>query len=444
MSEQRNQQLLRLTLLLQLEYRARQALAEELPYVIVNETADVLPYRQALLWQNGSSELTAVSGVSHPEKNAPYTLWITAVFKYFSKNARATTTTLIDAIDLSDELAVDWGEWLPEHGLWIPLPEPNGSTFTLVLFRETAWQEAELHVLSYLSQAYGHALALSNAAKPQIHWRQRIKSRRLQLVMAAIFLAAMIFPIRQSVLAEAEVIPHQPNLVRAPLDGVVETFFVQPNETITVGQKLFALDMTQLRSRLSVAEEALDIAKTEYLQTTQQAMLDPAAKAKLAALKSKWDQQIAEVDYVRSLLKRCEVTASKPGVAVFDDPNDWLGHPVTQGEKILAVANPQVVELEVRLPMEDLIHLEEGSEVLFFPNVEPHHPIPAALTYFSYRASPTPANVMAYRLKAKFTDTTNLPRLGYRGVAKLYGTGRPFILWLLRKPIRTLSLWLAW
>jgi len=76
--------------------------------------------------------------------------------------------------------------------------------------------------------------------------------------------------------------------------------------------------------------------------------------------------------------------------------------------------------------------------------VTPNDPLPAQLSYFSYRASPTPAQVMAYRLKAQFTDTANKPRLGYRGMAKLYGTRQPFILWLLRKPIRTVRLWLTW
>jgi hypothetical protein len=319
-----------------------------------------------------------------------------------------------------------------------------GVGYVLALFREQPWKEGELHLLSYLGDAYGHALALSQAAKPAKSWRERLKAKRLQLIIALIFIGALFFPIRQSVLAEAEVIPLHANLIRAPLDGVVEKFFVQPNESVTVGQKLFELDMTQLRSRLSVAEETRDIAKTEYLQTTQQAMLDPTAKSKLALLKDKWDQQVAEVEYVRSLLTRCEVTANKAGVSVFDDPNDWLGKPVTQGEKILAVADPQAVELEIRLPMDDLIELSAGNEVLFFSNVTPNHPLSATLSYFSYRASPTPAQVMAYRLKAQFTGNNELPRLGYRGVAKLYGTRRPFVLWLLRKPIRTVRLWLAW
>jgi hypothetical protein len=85
--------------------------------------------------------------------------------------------------------------------------------------------------------------------------------------------------------------------------------------------------------------------------------------------------------------------------------------------------------------------LEPGDEVLFFPNITPQKPLEASLNYFSYRASPTPADVMAYRLKATFTDSENLPRLGYHGTAKLYGKRWPFLLWMLRKPIQTVRLW---
>jgi hypothetical protein len=440
MSEQRNKQLLQLTLLLQLESRARLAPADELPYILVNETADLVPYRQALLWRLDTAKIKAASGVAIPEKNSPYALWLNPVLQHISR----TDIAVFTAADCPSEFAHDWAEWLPEHGLWLPLTAPSGVKYALVLFREDEWKDGEIHLLSYLAEAYGHAFALTQAAQPPRSWLERLRSKRLQLIIAGVVVAALCFPMRQSVIAEAEVVPYHANLIRAPLEGVVEKFFVQPNETVSVGQKLFALDMTQLRSRLSVAEETRDIAKTEYLQTTQQAMLDPTAKAKLAVLKSKWDQQVAEVDYVRSLLERCEVTANKAGVTVFDDPNDWLGKPVTQGEKILAVADPQSVELEIRLPMDDLIELEAGNSVLFFSNVTPNDPLPAELSYFSYRASPTPAQVMAYRLKAQFTDTANKPRLGYRGMAKLYGTRQPFILWLLRKPIRTVRLWMTW
>lgn len=444
MTVAQNPQLLRLTLLLQLERRARQAAPHELPFVLVNETAKLIPYRQAVLWRGAPLHLEAASGVATPEQNSPYLLWLAAVVKQFAQQHPGHNLIAFAAENVPETLAQDWPDFAPEHALWMPLPAPLGSGYWLVLFREEPWSNPELHLLKYLAEAYGHALTLATARLPPRPWRERLHTRKVQLAIALVLLVLACLPIRQSVLAEAEVIPRAANLVRAPLEGVVERFYVQPNAEVKVGQALFSLDKAQLQSRLSVAEKTRDIAHTEYLQTTQQAMLDPAAKAKLASLKSKWEQQTAEADYVRTLLERCEVTASRAGVAVFDDPNDWLGKPVAQGEKILAVADPHAVELEIRLPMEDLIELTAGAEVLFFANVSPHQPLAATLSYFSYRASPTPAAVMAYRLKARFTDQAALPRLGYRGSAKLYGSRQAFIVWLLRKPIRTLRLWMAW
>ncbi|MCX7081848.1 MAG: efflux RND transporter periplasmic adaptor subunit [Methylococcales bacterium] len=444
MTELPDPRLIRLTLLLQLESRARLAPAAELPYVIVNETSELLPYRQAILWNKASNTINAASGVVSLEKNSPYALWLLPVLKYFSNDIRADNIAEFSAKDLAEELAHDWPSWAPEYALWLPLPAPSGGTYVLVLFRETSWHEAELHLLAYLGEAYGYTLALSEANQTKVSWQTHVKGHRRGFIVGGLLLAATFFPIHQSVLAEAEVVPHQPNLVRAPLEGVVENFYVLPNESVSAGQKLFSLDKAQLQSRLNVAEETRDIAQTEYLQMTQQALLDPTVKAKLAGLKSKWDQQNSEADYVHTLLERCEVVANQSGVAVFDDPNDWLGRPVTQGEKILAIANPQTIDLEIRLPMDDLIELQAGDLVQFFSNVSPHQPLQAKLTYFSYRTSPTPADVMAYRLKAEFTEGSELPRLGYHGIAKLYGTRRPFLLWLLRKPLRTARLWLPW
>lgn len=442
MSATQNPQLARLTLLLQLERQARLAPAAELPFIIVNETAKLFNYRQAVLWRQDLFSVEAASGVATPEKNSPYLLWLSAVCQNLSQDASGMRAFTAD--ELLPALAQEWSDFAPEHGLWIPLLAPLGSTRVLILFREMPWSNAEMHLLTYLAEAYGHALALSSAVLPAPSWRVRLRTGKVKLIIGLIALGIACFPIRQSVLAEAEVIPHQPNLVRAPLEGVIERFYVHPNEAVKIGQALFSLDKAQLQSRLAVAEKTRDIAQTDYLQTTQQALSDPAAKAELAGLKSKWAQQSAEVEYVQTLLDRCLVKANLAGVVVFDDINDWLGRPVTQGEKILAVANPQAVELEIRLSMDDLIELKAGDEVLFFTNVSPHQPLSARLSYFSYRASPTPAAVMAYRLKAGFIDTTQLPRLGYRGTAKLYGTRRPFIAWLLRKPLSTLRLWLAW
>ena len=71
-----------LATLLHLQRRARNATGiSELNYIIVNETFNLLPYRQAVLWLENSG-VQALSGMAIPEGNAPYVLWIKKVIRF--------------------------------------------------------------------------------------------------------------------------------------------------------------------------------------------------------------------------------------------------------------------------------------------------------------------------------------------------------------------------
>src|SRR4051812_44599871 len=70
--------------LLQLGRRARAAKTiEELGFAMVNETLQLLAYRQAGLQVSG--KLTAVSGTPNPDPNAPYIQWLTQVMRSLNK-----------------------------------------------------------------------------------------------------------------------------------------------------------------------------------------------------------------------------------------------------------------------------------------------------------------------------------------------------------------------
>lgn len=77
-------QLFGLGTLVQLLKRARRAAsAEELGFVVVNETHAPVPYRQAALWQRhalGSGKVVAVSGAAVVERNPPFMLWLDPAF----------------------------------------------------------------------------------------------------------------------------------------------------------------------------------------------------------------------------------------------------------------------------------------------------------------------------------------------------------------------------
>jgi len=423
-------QLAVVTTLLQLERRARHAAAvEELGFLMVNDTRGLVRYRQAALWRG---RVAALSGAALIEANAPYVLWLNRLLRWAQETHGREAPTALSAADVPAEIGRDWAEWLPARALWLPLG-PGGEE-ALCLAREEPWTEAERQLLAHLADAYGHALRALDGRRGAR--RTRARGRVVLVGTALLALAGVLaLPMPQTVLAPAEVIARAPSLVRAPIDGVVDRFDLQPNAPVAEGQLLLALDRTRLQNRLEVARKALNVAEAEFRQASQQAVFDSRSKANLAVLKGRMEQQAAEMAYVEELLSRVEIRAPRAGIAVFDDVNDWIGKPVTLGERILTVADPQSSELEIRLPVADAIALERGAEVKLFLNVDPQRPVAAHVTFIGYQAETTPDGVLSYRLKARFDGEGAPPRIGLKGVAKLYGEDGTLLFALLRRPL---------
>lgn len=110
--------------LLDLSRRARQARSEaELCFLLVNDTLSLAPYRQAALWRSDKG-LQALSGLIQPEDNAPYAQWLKRLAAHLASSATESPSAgaqPVVAQDLPSELAREWAEWWPAHGLWLPL-----------------------------------------------------------------------------------------------------------------------------------------------------------------------------------------------------------------------------------------------------------------------------------------------------------------------------------
>ncbi|TAN47140.1 MAG: HlyD family efflux transporter periplasmic adaptor subunit [Methylococcaceae bacterium] len=437
-------QLIGLSNLLLLQRKARQAEdVDALGFVIVNETRQLLEYRQAALWlRRPVSRIIAVSGVAVLEANAPYVAWLRQVAEHLDQTPDAAPLRLIAAADLPEHLALDWGHWLPSFGLWVRLGGGIGDNQGgLLLCRDTPWTEGEGHLLSELAAAYGHAW---NALAPPPPWWRRLTPDRDQRWLLLAIVLVFGFPVRQSVLAPAEVAAVDPTVVRSPMEGVVDRFHVDPNDAVSNEQLLITLDDTDLSNRLEVSRKALAVAEAEYRRAAQQAVFDAKSKAELTILKSRMDQHAAEVAYMEDLMARSQVKAPHAGIAIFSDPHDWMGKPVTVGERLLMVADPRQVQLTVHLPVADFIDLQPGAEVVIFLNVDPQNPLTARLYYASYQAEVTPDEVLAYLVKARFDAGQNPPRIGLKGTAKLYGRPVTLFYYLFRRPLGAVRQWLGW
>jgi len=431
--------------LLQLGKRAREAdSVPALGFVIVNETLNVLPYRQAALWSDaGLGGVVAVSGLPQVDPNAPYLQWLNRLCRGLAK---AGGLQALDAASAPGGCGDDWAAWLPAHALWLPLTAQGGQAEGgLLLARDTPFEPAEQALLTELGGSYGHALA---GFRPREHALARLKSvlrpGRLQRRVLAGVVVACLLPVRLSVLAPAEVTPRQPFLVRAPMDGVIGRFHVQPDQAVEAGAPLFDLDTAALQTRRAVAQRAHDTALEEYRQSAQLAVTDDKGRLKMGTVRGELEQRALELQYLSQQLERVQVKAERGGVAVFGDVNDWQGKAVTTGEKVLLLADPAQVELVARMPAADQIELQPGDIVTLYPDASPADGYEARIASVAYSAEPTDQGVLAYRVRAEFSAGQPAPRLGQRGTVRLSGRWVPFAYYALRRPIATLRQWTGW
>lgn len=418
--------------------------ANELAFLMANETWHLVPYRQAVVFFNdtfGRPRLKVVSALVSAVESTPFTLWLCQVCE-----AIGTITTdppaarVVTARDLPAPLREGWSEWWPPYALYQPLITAAGRRLGVVIYvRDEPWGEAEMTVLPLLHQQYAHCLAAFRRSRPTLHERwQALRARSWWLALSVLLLVgAMFIPVRVSVLAPAEIIALKAEVVAAPADGVVQTFHVLPNQAVTQGQLLFSLDDTTLRNRMDIAREALRVALTDALTAQQKAFDNAQSKAELASLQGQVREKQAELEYISDLLTRVDVVAAHAGVFIYGDPNDWIGKPVVTGERIAQLAEPGDLGVLVWIPADDAITLQAGAAMRVYLQVSPLQPLAAELIQTSYQASLSPQGVASYRIRGRL-DTKTPVHIGLRGVAKVYGEPQPLIYVIMRRPLGAL------
>ena len=434
----------------------------EAGFLIANETRHLVDYRQSALWVNGEGMFT-LSGVVQIEANVPYAQWVSEVVKHVQSKGFAGVDPALEAtassaqvhrgfsaFDLPEPLGLQWEAWWPSNALWLPF-----DSGVLVLVRDRPWSDSEKAVLLEWIDIWGHEFARCQLGKlsNQLSWFKNLRAKyshqtgqvwwKRPLVMGLLLsVLVLFFPVRLTVLASGELTPANPVVVRSPLDGVIDVFHVSPNQQVKKDQLLFGFDEVLTQSRLDVASQALVTAEAEYRQTVYQAMVDVRAKNQLSSLTGKIQEKRAEVDFLSAQLKRTRVHSPLDGVVLMDEPSEWIGRPVSVGERILRVASPGDVEIEAWLAISDAIVLPFGAEVSLYLNASPLNAVRATVRYVAHDAVQRPDGQFAYRVRAQILDQTD-HRVGLKGTAKLHGGWVPLVYWVFRRPLASARVYLG-
>lgn len=446
--------------LLGLCHQARGAAsADELAFIAVNDTRALCAYRQAALWfPNGG--VRTLSGVVQPESNAPYVHWLNRLCRALSAPPDGAgelrgRPRRVDRAALPAELAAQWTDWLPSEAVWLPIlasEEHAGSALGGVLLAgDVRFSDDALALLDEWLHAWRHAW-LARFRLPLwsrgllrsklVSQRSTPRWRRRSYQIGLLLLCMPFLPVHLTVLAPGEMVPADPAVIRAPLDGVIGEFHVQPNEAVKAGQLLFTFDEAALASRLEVARLALATEEAKYRQFAQLALSDQASKAQLAVLVGTISEKGAEAEFLRSQLERSRVLAPRDGIVLFDAPSEWKGRPVQTGERVMRLARLGEVEIEAWLGIGDAVPIADQAPVRLYLAATPFSSIAGKVRYIAHDAIPRPDGSYAYRLRASLEQTAE-GTIGLKGTAKLYGEWVPLGYWILRRPLATIRQFVA-
>ncbi len=447
--------------LFQFEQQLRRAAdTTQLGYTIVNELNLCLPLSQAVLLlgkQPNNLTISAVSDLPVVDHTAPYISWIKQLSQQLlpsnaasqqAAEPKAFSITATDIMSNHQALAEQWAAMAPPQLLLQPLiadARDGALQGYLLLFRDEPFNSNEQGILQHLARSIGHALFAMRPSASVGQWFKKLATKRNTLIAIAALLIISCIPVRMSTLAPISIIPDEPKVVTAAIDGVIKRIQVAPNQQVTNTTLLASMDDTELSAQYQVAQQAQLVAAAK-LQTAQQSgFMDPKQKAQIAQLMAELRLKSAEADYAQARYERAQIYAESNGVVVLNDPDSWKGQPVKVGQRIMLIADPAKVKVQAMLPVKSAIALQHGARMKVFLDSDPLHSWNAQLAHASYEPEKTNDGQVAYRLIATLDDNGNTPpRIGLAGVARIYGERVSLFFYLFHRPITALRQWLGW
>lgn len=418
---------------------------EQLAFHIVNHTIKIAPYAQAVLWvrQVTGIKIIAVSGVSIINRSSPYISFlekkfIPAILKDYEHTIKLPTERYENIIKQYNGKFFNWCLSLPfdsynkaDKEKYKGYRDETG----LILFANNEWNDEQTQKFDNLVKYYKYLWDLFlKQSDYKIHKSHTFKKYKFFIFFAALIF--FMFPIRDSILVPAEISPEKPSVVAPSLSGMIADIFVEPNDLVTKDQVLFRLDTITLENNLQQSEKSLAAIQEKYRKAYQHSYNDSKSRSEVSLLQTEVKIAEADVEYNKLLLDRANIKAQFNGTVIFSDPKNWLGRPVDIGERVMLLADDQRKQLDIFIPVADLILLPDDAEVVFYPNPRPLDTISGTVKYISKQAEEQPDLSLAYYTVATVNqEDAKRYQFGIKGTAKIKGRRVPLGYYLLRRPI---------
>ena len=438
-----------LRVLLEVEAEVRDASnIDQWKYVVANETCKLTCAKQVFVLRGDlNPKVIAISGLTNFEQSSQM---VSGVEKSVSDRPGIQDKNDTDGISLA-EFESTGLELLDGYPfvflLWVPFKDRNGVNLGgMLLASDKQYSDSDRAISKRLAGTFGHALGYLTLQPSLIEGVKEKLSfdKSTAIAVAMLVLAALIYPVSMSTLAPFEVAPYDAIIVAAPLEGVIDTVLVEPNQMVQKGDVLAVFSDTVLRNESDLAQRQIRVARAELKKAGQLAFDNQSGQQQLRVAMANYELKLTEGNYAKDLLGRATIIAQRGGLVLFADKRSLIGRPVKLGERIMQIADPQQIELLVDVTVNDAIILKSDARVKIFLDSDPVNAREAVVKYIDYKARERVSGALSFRVVAKLLeDQGQIPRLGVRGTAQLYGKYVPFAFYIFRRPLTTIRQWIG-
>jgi hypothetical protein len=409
----------------------------ELRYIVTNELRSISPYIYSFFgsWTKPKRfKIEAISDIAVVEKTSPVTNLVQKIIQ--QKLKEAPTDAHVFSLEGESLVPAKGEDPLPNQFMWVPChSSQKGMQAILVLNRNESWTEQEVEYLRHLGTTIGHAMGSLVDKNIFEKMFTIMRSAFFQFILFSGIIASMFIPVSLSVIGQAEIIPNNPSIINAPIDGVIDEILVDNNDKVSKQTPLVNFEKTQLQNSFDLAQQELKVIQTELLQAQQSSFNSKEDKALVSLLQSKIILTQETVNYQKLLLDKATILSPNDGTIVIKDKQLLIGRPFQVGENIMEIADPSDVQVEIQVPVKDSITIKKGAKINVFLDSDPLNVIKASVIKFSYEPELTAENLLAYTVTAKLEQEGIHPRIGLRGSAKIFGDEVRLFFYLFRKPI---------
>lgn len=410
---------------------------ESVKFVILNDTVHFSFYDQAYLLkiEKGQAKLEGVSGqpefVPNSEINDHWT-------KIYSALADPKELQHLNAADLQP--AKDSTQALhifPQAKIdWIPIPVNKEVSF--VLFTQTYSEKTEEDSLQLFEEFLlpGYTLALKRyfSKTPVGRLFEHLLSKKGAIALV-LLLSLFIVRIPLRVVSPAEVVPLDPYVITAPLDGIIEKIIITPGQQVTKGETLFDYDKRVPLRKLNVYQQEVQVLQSEVDRAIALGLnKDEKSLSELSVLKEKLSQKRLELDLAQVQADQLTVTSPIDGITIINDPSEWSGKPVVVGEKVLSVTNPAQSKVRFWISERDNIIFNQEVPVKVFLNTDPDTTYETTLDYVSKESTISKQNIPVFIGESLWNEQPENVKIGQKGTAILYGENVSLFYYIFRKP----------